>query len=161
MSEHHGCQLQGRVCQLFTIPAGNKKGTAKKKILVLMSDTGGGHRASAEAIKSAFQILYGNQYHVSSIAVCQSCKDVLQYSAIASLKHTLTSHICILTVGYCGSLESAYSMAIESDTKDIQFFGQKRVPLACRLLHQPATFYACALPQGDSCHSSTLHCSCP
>ena len=30
-----------------------------------MSDTGGGHRASAEAIKSGFQLLYGNQYHVS------------------------------------------------------------------------------------------------
>lgn len=29
-----------------------------------MSDTGGGHRASAEALKSGFQILYGNQYHV-------------------------------------------------------------------------------------------------
>lgn len=41
------------------------KGNAKKRILVLMSDTGGGHRASAEAIRSGFQILYGNQYHVS------------------------------------------------------------------------------------------------
>ncbi len=40
-------------------------GKAKKRILVLMSDTGGGHRASAEAIRSGFQILYGNQYHVS------------------------------------------------------------------------------------------------
>ena len=40
-------------------------GKAKKRVLVLMSDTGGGHRASAEAIRSGFQILYGNQYHVS------------------------------------------------------------------------------------------------
>lgn len=32
-----------------------------------MSDTGGGHRASAEALKSGFQLLYGNQYHVRQI----------------------------------------------------------------------------------------------
>ena len=44
------------------------KGKAKKRILVLMSDTGGGHRASAEAIRSGFQILYGNQYQVSHLA---------------------------------------------------------------------------------------------
>ena len=46
------------------------KSKGKKRILVLMSDTGGGHRASAEAIKSGFQILYGNQYHVSKRLIC-------------------------------------------------------------------------------------------
>ncbi|KAF6137902.1 hypothetical protein GIB67_014031 [Kingdonia uniflora] len=35
-----------------------------KKILILMSDTGGGHRASAEAIKSAFNEEYGDEYQV-------------------------------------------------------------------------------------------------
>jgi predicted Ser/Thr protein kinase len=29
---------------------------APKKLLILMSDTGGGHRASAEAIKAAFSL---------------------------------------------------------------------------------------------------------
>ncbi|CAN6195987.1 unnamed protein product [Urochloa humidicola] len=37
---------------------------APKKVLILMSDTGGGHRASAEAIKAAFIQEYGDDYQV-------------------------------------------------------------------------------------------------
>lgn len=33
----------------------------KKKVLILMSDTGGGHRASAQALESAFDELFPNQ----------------------------------------------------------------------------------------------------
>ncbi|KAL5071538.1 hypothetical protein RYX36_022425 [Vicia faba] len=43
------------------------KGEARgkpKKVLILMSDTGGGHRASAEAIKAAFYQEYGDEYQV-------------------------------------------------------------------------------------------------
>lgn len=36
-----------------------------KKVLILMSDTGGGHRASAEAIKAAFIEEFGDNYQVS------------------------------------------------------------------------------------------------
>ncbi|KAJ8504368.1 hypothetical protein OPV22_005254 [Ensete ventricosum] len=35
-----------------------------KKVLILMSDTGGGHRASAEAIKAAFNQEFGEEYQV-------------------------------------------------------------------------------------------------
>ncbi|WOK92628.1 hypothetical protein Cni_G01319 [Canna indica] len=35
-----------------------------KNVLVLMSDTGGGHRASAEAIRDAFQLEFGDEYRV-------------------------------------------------------------------------------------------------
>ncbi|XP_031480803.1 probable monogalactosyldiacylglycerol synthase 3, chloroplastic [Nymphaea colorata] len=35
-----------------------------KNVLILMSDTGGGHRASAEAIKDAFRLEFGDQYRV-------------------------------------------------------------------------------------------------
>eukprot|EP00250_Pteridium_aquilinum_P012958 c21046_g2_i1 orf=1-588(-) len=41
---------------------GEKK---QKRVLILMSDTGGGHRASAEAIKAAFGLEYGDKYQVS------------------------------------------------------------------------------------------------
>eukprot|EP01018_Ginkgo_biloba_P006722 Gb_00154 [translate_table: standard] len=37
-------------------------GDNAKKVLILMSDTGGGHRASAEAIKAAFQLEFGDEY---------------------------------------------------------------------------------------------------
>jgi 1,2-diacylglycerol 3-beta-galactosyltransferase len=37
---------------------------APKKVLILMSDTGGGHRASAEAIKAAFMQEFGDNYQV-------------------------------------------------------------------------------------------------
>ena len=36
-----------------------------KRVLILMSDTGGGHRASAEAIKAAFNEEFGEEYQVS------------------------------------------------------------------------------------------------
>ncbi len=32
--------------------------------MVLMSDTGGGHRASAEALQAGFEQLYGNDFKV-------------------------------------------------------------------------------------------------
>lgn len=35
-----------------------------KNVLILMSDTGGGHRASAEAIRDAFSIEFGDEYRV-------------------------------------------------------------------------------------------------
>lgn len=37
----------------------------QKRVLILMSDTGGGHRASAEAIKTTFELEYGEEYQVS------------------------------------------------------------------------------------------------
>ncbi|KAL5980447.1 Monogalactosyldiacylglycerol synthase 1, chloroplastic [Asimina triloba] len=44
-----------------------------KKVLILMSDTGGGHRASAEAIKAAFNEEFGDEYRVSPMALlCNS-----------------------------------------------------------------------------------------
>ncbi|BAT76611.1 hypothetical protein VIGAN_01464000, partial [Vigna angularis var. angularis] len=39
-------------------------GERPKKVLILMSDTGGGHRASAEAIKAAFYEEFGDDYQV-------------------------------------------------------------------------------------------------
>lgn len=38
-----------------------------KKVLILMSDTGGGHRASAEAIKAAFNQEFGDEYQVRKV----------------------------------------------------------------------------------------------
>nr|KJB53973.1 hypothetical protein B456_009G014700 [Gossypium raimondii] len=35
-----------------------------KNVLILMSDTGGGHRASAEAIREAFRIEFGDEYRI-------------------------------------------------------------------------------------------------
>eukprot|EP00245_Coleochaete_scutata_P001063 TRINITY_DN11288_c0_g2_i1.p1 TRINITY_DN11288_c0_g2~~TRINITY_DN11288_c0_g2_i1.p1 ORF type:complete len:570 (-),score=72.27 TRINITY_DN11288_c0_g2_i1:352-2061(-) len=39
----------------------------QRRVLILMSDTGGGHRASAEAIKSVFESRYGGDYKVTVI----------------------------------------------------------------------------------------------
>lgn len=41
-----------------------------KNVLVLMSDTGGGHRASAEAIRDAFRIEFGDSYRVFCFWCC-------------------------------------------------------------------------------------------
>lgn len=39
-------------------------GKVAKNVLILMSDTGGGHRASAEALRDAFHIQFGDAYQV-------------------------------------------------------------------------------------------------
>ncbi|KAF8674818.1 hypothetical protein HU200_047946 [Digitaria exilis] len=39
-------------------------GKVPKNVLILMSDTGGGHRASAEALRDAFRIEFGDAYQV-------------------------------------------------------------------------------------------------
>lgn len=46
------------------VPTNAGASDAPKKVLILMSDTGGGHRASAEAIKAAFSEEYGDEYQV-------------------------------------------------------------------------------------------------
>ena len=42
-----------------------KSETVSKRILIMMSNTGGGHKASADAIKAGFQEKYGDAYEVS------------------------------------------------------------------------------------------------
>lgn len=37
----------------------------KKRVLILMTDTGGGHRASAEALKATFELEFGDEYQVA------------------------------------------------------------------------------------------------
>lgn len=57
---------------LLLASAGGAKGKGvverggPKTVLILMSDTGGGHRASAQALKSAFFLEFGTQYEVST-----------------------------------------------------------------------------------------------
>jgi 1,2-diacylglycerol 3-beta-galactosyltransferase len=40
---------------------------AQQRILILMSDTGGGHRASAQALKAAFDELYPDRFHIDIV----------------------------------------------------------------------------------------------
>ncbi|KAI0511207.1 hypothetical protein KFK09_011832 [Dendrobium nobile] len=46
------------------LPINGVEVESPKKVLILMSDTGGGHRASAEAIKAAFHQEFGDEYQV-------------------------------------------------------------------------------------------------
>lgn len=46
------------------LPINGVEAESPKKVLILMSDTGGGHRASAEAIKVAFNQEFGDEYQV-------------------------------------------------------------------------------------------------
>lgn len=49
-------------------PERKRKPGGPLRVLILMSDTGGGHRASAEAIKAGFEEKFGKKYHVSWVA---------------------------------------------------------------------------------------------
>ena len=46
--------------------------TGKKKVLFLMSDTGGGHRASATALRDGFEVLYGDKYEINVVDLWSS-----------------------------------------------------------------------------------------
>ncbi|CAI0438576.1 unnamed protein product [Linum tenue] len=46
------------------LPLNGVESDRPKKVLILMSDTGGGHRASAEAIRAAFYEQFGDDYQV-------------------------------------------------------------------------------------------------
>jgi 1,2-diacylglycerol 3-beta-galactosyltransferase len=63
---------------------GVARAQAPKKVLILMSDTGGGHRASAEAIKSAFAQEYGDEYQVRLAPACTSVLFPLKDLVISS-----------------------------------------------------------------------------
>ncbi|KAL4319470.1 hypothetical protein GQ457_18G003250 [Hibiscus cannabinus] len=54
----------GGVLEVEGLPLNGIKTETPKKVLILMSDTGGGHRASAEAIKAAFNEEFGDEYQV-------------------------------------------------------------------------------------------------
>ncbi|KAK9829489.1 hypothetical protein WJX72_006170 [[Myrmecia] bisecta] len=41
--------------------------TKKKRVMILMSDTGGGHRASAQALQAGFAELYGDEYQIDMV----------------------------------------------------------------------------------------------
>lgn len=59
-----GLEDNGGVLEDETLPLSGFESNGKKKVLILMSDTGGGHRASAEAIKWAFNEKFGDEYEV-------------------------------------------------------------------------------------------------
>ena len=44
-------------------------GKTQKRVMILMSDTGGGHRASAEALKAGFKARYGDEFSVDSVDI--------------------------------------------------------------------------------------------
>ncbi|KAH9760255.1 Monogalactosyldiacylglycerol synthase 1 [Citrus sinensis] len=64
-SERNGIRDEnGGVLEDEGLPLNGIENDQPKKVLILMSDTGGGHRASAEAIKAAFHEKFGNEYQV-------------------------------------------------------------------------------------------------
>ena len=66
-----GGRVLHRVARLVHASVGRRRraaGEGRKRVMVLMSDTGGGHRASAEALKAGFQKLYGDKYEARPAA---------------------------------------------------------------------------------------------
>ncbi|KAG8487791.1 hypothetical protein CXB51_018608 [Gossypium anomalum] len=55
----------GGVLEVEGLPLNGVETETPKKVLILMSDTGGGHRASAEAIKAAFNEEFGDEYQLT------------------------------------------------------------------------------------------------
>lgn len=52
---------------MWCVGAAERESSAQggpKRLLIMMSNTGGGHRASAEAIRDAFKEKHGEEYQV-------------------------------------------------------------------------------------------------
>lgn len=62
-SSHGGCSDDENDMEMVQLGA-----ERAKNVLILMSDTGGGHRASAEAIKDAFRLEFGDEYRVMLVS---------------------------------------------------------------------------------------------
>ena len=58
---------------VIPLSSGESSPRMPKRILILMSDTGGGHRASAEAIAEALAHLYGEKISVSIVDAWRRC----------------------------------------------------------------------------------------
>lgn len=57
-------------CPLWPLRGGarpSRRSSGLTRVLILMSDTGGGHRASAEALRAGFQQLYGDKYKIDVV----------------------------------------------------------------------------------------------
>lgn len=63
---------QRRIAWLFVVRQSEDTADMPKKILILMSDTGGGHRASADAIAEAIAHLYGDEISVRIVDAWRS-----------------------------------------------------------------------------------------
>ncbi|GJN14257.1 hypothetical protein PR202_gb01055 [Eleusine coracana subsp. coracana] len=59
-----GLTMDGLVDVLSEEATGVSRIKGAKNVLILMSDTGGGHRASAEALRDAFRLEFGSAYQV-------------------------------------------------------------------------------------------------
>lgn len=70
-NEHEGNSEQG-VSQDGTLNI-TPSGQHPRRVLCLMSDTGGGHRASAQALKDCFELIHGNDFVVHIVDLWSSC----------------------------------------------------------------------------------------
>nr|CAB3453419.1 unnamed protein product [Digitaria exilis] len=89
----------GDVDGLGEVEEAAARAEAPKKVLILMSDTGGGHRASAEAIKAAFMQEFGDDYQLCNLgnATCfcrEVAKGLMKYQPDVIISvHPLMQHV--------------------------------------------------------------------
>lgn len=84
----------GGVGEVDGLPPSGVESVSPKKVLILMSDTGGGHRASAEAIKAAFNQEFGDDYRVcfGFFFFFSNVLDFILFWSLQSAKSSCESH---------------------------------------------------------------------
>ena len=75
--------------------------SSAKRVLILMSDTGGGHRASAEAIKAGFKARYGKAFDVSFVDLW-SDHTPWPFNALPNTYTFLVKHSALWRASYYG-----------------------------------------------------------
>ncbi|KAI7756127.1 hypothetical protein M8C21_013437, partial [Ambrosia artemisiifolia] len=94
-----------------------------KNVLILMSDTGGGHRASAEAIRDAFKMEFGDEYKVFVKDVWKEYTVILEVEAglmeykpdIIISVHPLMQHIPLWVLKWQGLQKKVIFVTVITD----------------------------------------------
>ncbi|KAK6158716.1 hypothetical protein DH2020_006030 [Rehmannia glutinosa] len=108
--ENNGCIDDGNgvLEESEGVPSNVVVSDAPKKVLILMSDTGGGHRASAEAIKAAFSEEFGDDYQVA--------KGLMKYQPdIIISVHPLMQHVPLRILRAKGLLKKIVFTTVVTD----------------------------------------------
>ncbi|KAH0450275.1 hypothetical protein IEQ34_020967 [Dendrobium chrysotoxum] len=157
-----------------------------KNVLILMSDTGGGHRASAEAIREAFHLEFGDDYRVFVKDLCKehagwplnnmerSYKFLLRHSQLWKVAFHSTSPRWVHSL-YLEGLAAFYAKTVEAGLRkykpDIIISVHplmQHIPLWVLKWksHQKDILFLTVITDLNSCHRAWFHsdvnrCYCP
>lgn len=93
----------------------------------MMSNTGGGHKASAEALKQVFEEKYGNKYRVRRVCDVMVTRpgggalrlDLLRHLSSVCASHTVCMLAAAATGADCGHVGVAHAVPLQPGAQQL------------------------------------------